>query len=100
MTEESKKVDTLMTECQLLRESNRALTDANNVYVTDLKNSRHDNEALIKRCQEKVDKNEELNKRERKAAEKAMDIFDQDDLTFTPVKTDYPHVEEYKVTYY
>ena len=41
-----------MTECQLLRESNRALTDANNVYVTDLKNSRDDNEALIKRCQE------------------------------------------------
>ena len=52
MTEESKKVDTLMTECQVLRESNKALTDANTGYVTDLKNSRDDNEALIKRCQE------------------------------------------------
>ena len=57
-----------MNECQLLRESNRALTDANTGYVTDLKNSRHDNEALIKRCQNLEDKNEELNKRERKAA--------------------------------
>ena len=75
MTAESYQVQKLMTGYQLLRESNRALTDANNGYVTDLINSRHANEALIKRCQNLEDKNEELNKRERKAAEKAMDVF-------------------------
>ena len=48
-----------MTGYQLLRESNRELTDANNGYVTDLKYSRDDNEALIKRCQDT-----ELNKRQ------------------------------------
>ena len=88
-----------MNECSALREENIALTDANNGYVTDLKNSRDANNALIGRCQERENENQELKKRERKAAEKEMESFGLGEHTCMPFNTAYPTGEEFKVNF-
>ena len=68
MTAESKRVDELMNEWAVLREANKALTDANSGYVKDLQDSRDANKALIDRCLERESEIEKLNKRKRKIA--------------------------------